>query len=77
MKTKGSSGKRASQGRMPQSRPPLERMMRIHQEIQKGGFPNATSLARDLEVIGRSSRERRAVHQEKYRPSRCRGTRGR
>ena len=34
----------------PLSRPPLERMLRIHQLIQAGGFPNATALARELEV---------------------------
>jgi predicted DNA-binding transcriptional regulator YafY len=34
----------------PTSRPPLERMMRIHASLQKGGFPNATRLAQDLEV---------------------------
>jgi predicted DNA-binding transcriptional regulator YafY len=33
-----------------QSRPPLERMLRIHQLIQAGKFPNATSLARETEV---------------------------
>lgn len=32
------------------SRPPLERMLRIHQALQAGGFPNATALARDIEV---------------------------
>jgi predicted DNA-binding transcriptional regulator YafY len=32
------------------SRPPLERMVRIHQALQAGGFPNASTLARDLEV---------------------------
>ena len=32
------------------SRPPLERMLRIHQLIQAGNFPNATSLARETEV---------------------------
>jgi predicted DNA-binding transcriptional regulator YafY len=32
------------------SRPPLERMMRIHQALQAGGFPNASTLARDIEV---------------------------
>ncbi len=35
---------------MPQSRPPLERMQRIHQTLHAGGYPNATSLAVDLEV---------------------------
>jgi predicted DNA-binding transcriptional regulator YafY len=36
----------------PQSRtrPPLERMMRIHHEIASGSYPNATTLARELEV---------------------------
>lgn len=32
------------------SRPPLERMLRIHQSLQAGGYPNATALARDIEV---------------------------
>jgi len=32
------------------SRPPLERMLRIHQVIQSGGFPNASTLAREIEV---------------------------
>jgi len=36
------------------SRPPLERMLRIHQELQGGEFPNATSLARQLEVSTKS-----------------------
>ena len=34
----------------PLARPPLERMLRIHQLIQSGDHPNASSLARDLEV---------------------------
>jgi proteasome accessory factor B len=33
-----------------QTRPPLERMLRIHQLLQAGGFPNASSLAREIEV---------------------------
>ncbi len=33
------------------SRPPLERMLRIHQALQAGGFPNATALAREIEVV--------------------------
>jgi proteasome accessory factor B len=33
------------------ARPPLERMLRIHQAIQAGKFPNATLLARDIEVV--------------------------
>src|SRR5262245_25798760 len=36
---------------LPHSRPPLERMMRIHQAIATGRFPNATTLARDIEVV--------------------------
>ena len=39
---------------MPQSRPPLERMLRIHQAIQAGKFPNASTLARELEVSAKS-----------------------
>jgi predicted DNA-binding transcriptional regulator YafY len=35
---------------LPHSRPPLERMLRIHQALQAGGFPNASSLARAIEV---------------------------
>ena len=35
---------------MPQSRPPLERMLRIHQALQSGNFPNASRLAREVEV---------------------------
>ncbi|MCP5523089.1 MAG: WYL domain-containing transcriptional regulator [Verrucomicrobiales bacterium] len=38
------------------TRPPLERMLRIHQAIQAGGFPNAETLARDLEVSTKSVR---------------------
>jgi proteasome accessory factor B len=36
------------------SRPPLERMLRIHQAVQSGGLPNATKLARELEVSTKS-----------------------
>ena len=38
------------------SRPPLERMLRIHQSLQSGTFPNAASLARDLEVCTKTVR---------------------
>ena len=38
----------------PHSRPPLERMLRIHQAMQSGGYPNATTLARQLEVSTKS-----------------------
>jgi predicted DNA-binding transcriptional regulator YafY len=36
------------------SRPPLERMLRIHQSLQSSKFPNATTLARELEVSTKS-----------------------
>ncbi|HEY2082178.1 MAG TPA: WYL domain-containing protein [Verrucomicrobiae bacterium] len=39
---------------LPYSRPPLERMLRIHQAIQAGKFPNASTLARELEVSTKS-----------------------
>jgi proteasome accessory factor B len=32
------------------SRPPLQRMLRIHQSLAQREYPNASSLARDLEV---------------------------
>src|SRR5580692_6322681 len=32
------------------SRPPLERMLRIHQALQSGSFPNASKLAAEIEV---------------------------
>jgi len=35
---------------MPNTRPPLERMMRIHALIAAGKHPNATTMARELEV---------------------------
>ncbi|MGI8967204.1 MAG: helix-turn-helix transcriptional regulator, partial [Limisphaerales bacterium] len=42
------------QSRSPLSRPPLERMMKIHQAIQSGKFPNASTLAGELEVSAKS-----------------------
>jgi predicted DNA-binding transcriptional regulator YafY len=36
------------------SRPPLERMLRIHQALQAAKFPNASTLARDIEVSTKS-----------------------
>lgn len=39
---------------MPQHRPPLERMLRIHQALQADKFPNATKLAAELEVSTKS-----------------------
>ncbi len=38
----------------PGSRPPFERMMRIHQAIQSGKLPNAARLAAELEVSAKS-----------------------
>ena len=39
---------------LPQSRPPLERMLRIHQALQAGGYPNAIKLAREIEVSSKT-----------------------
>jgi len=36
------------------SRPPLQRMLQIHHALQSGSHPNATSLARELEVSTKS-----------------------
>lgn len=36
------------------TRPPLQRMLHIHSTIQSGKFPNANTLARDLEMSPRS-----------------------
>ncbi len=44
----------AHETRTPTSRPPLQRMMRIHQAIQSGKFPNASSIAAELEVSPKS-----------------------
>ena len=38
------------QGASLHSRPPLERMMRIHEAIHSGRHPNATTLAAEMEV---------------------------
>ncbi|PYI81428.1 MAG: DNA-binding protein [Verrucomicrobia bacterium] len=38
----------------PHSRPPLERMLQIHQAVQSGRYPNASTLARELEVSTKS-----------------------
>ena len=45
---------RKAESALPLSRPPWERMLRIHQAIQAGSHPNATSLARQLEVSTKS-----------------------
>ena len=36
------------------ARPPLERMLQIHRAIQAGEYPNATTLAKSLEVSSKS-----------------------
>ncbi|MFZ4483066.1 MAG: helix-turn-helix transcriptional regulator [Chthoniobacterales bacterium] len=36
------------------SRPPMERMWRIHQEVQRGGHPNCAGLARQFEVSAKT-----------------------
>lgn len=38
----------------PGSRPPLERMIKIHQAIASGKYPNATGLSTELEVSTKS-----------------------
>jgi proteasome accessory factor B len=43
-----------SNSRQLHSRPPLERMLKIHQAIQSGKYPNATKLAAELEVSTKS-----------------------
>jgi predicted DNA-binding transcriptional regulator YafY len=46
--------RKKSQTQLPSSRPPLERMLRIHQAIQSGKYPNGATLARELEVSTKS-----------------------
>ncbi len=43
-----------NRAQVPLSRPPLERMLRIHQAVQSGKYPNATTLAGELEVSTKS-----------------------
>src|SRR5438105_4326482 len=38
----------------PNARPPYERMMRIHHALQSGKYPNASLLAREMEVSPKS-----------------------
>src|ERR1700690_1827310 len=45
----GSSSETPDAGAL-HSRPPLERMMRIHQALLSGKYPNASTLAREIEV---------------------------
>ena len=44
----------AKESHIPLSRPPFERMLRIHQALQAGDYPNATRLAGELEVSTKS-----------------------
>jgi len=46
--------KKKARAHIPASRPPLERMLRIHQLIQSGSFPNASTMAAELEVSTKS-----------------------
>ncbi len=46
--------RRSSDSDQPASRPPLERMIRIHAALRKGGLPNASGLAADLEVSAKT-----------------------
>jgi predicted DNA-binding transcriptional regulator YafY len=39
---------------LPRTRPPLERMLRIHQAIQSDKYPNASTLAAQMEVSTKS-----------------------
>jgi proteasome accessory factor B len=45
---------RARVRELPRSRPPLERMLRIHQELQAGKYPTANTLAEELEISSKS-----------------------
>ena len=40
----------AKNDRRSTARPPLERIMRIHERLQKNEFPNCTTMAREFEV---------------------------
>jgi proteasome accessory factor B len=44
----------ANSGPLRATRPPIERMLRIHQAIQSGNYPNATVLAGQMEVSTKS-----------------------
>jgi predicted DNA-binding transcriptional regulator YafY len=44
----------AHKSALPSSRPPLERMLRIHRALQAGTFPNASRLAREVEVSSKT-----------------------
>ena len=50
MRRLNDSNRDSNRSDLPYSRPPLERMLRIHQALQAGNFPNASKLAREVEV---------------------------
>jgi len=54
MNKRGKSNSHLRKVTSTRTRPPLERMMQIHQAIQSGNFPSAVRLARDLEVSSKS-----------------------
>ena len=51
------------------SRPPFERMMRIHESLKAGHYPNCSKLARAIEVSTRTIK--RDVDFMKYCSSAC------
>ena len=51
------------------SRPPLERMLRIHQALQSGDFPNASTLAREIEVSHQIHPSRHRIHARPAEPA--------
>lgn len=50
----GARVKKSSNESLPQSRPPLERMMKIHAALVAERFPNAGALAEELEVSNKT-----------------------
>src|SRR5579883_3252758 len=44
----------APSSQTPFARPPLERMMKIHQALQSGKYPNTNRLANEMEVSSKS-----------------------
>ena len=47
------------------SRPPLERMLRIHDELRRGSLVNCTKLVKTLEVCRKSLRSKKP-HVKRY-----------
>ena len=48
--SQGRGGRAGIQRRIPSSRPPLARMLKIHEKLAGGSFPNCTTLAGEFEV---------------------------